>query len=64
MKSTKAQPAVDIGQPLAGGDVIDNLPASGRDPFEQLNDLMKVIEELCPKWPDRETFKDSDVFLL
>ena len=55
---------MDTGQPLAGGDVIDNLPKSGRAPYEQFDDLMKVIEELCPEWPDRETFKDSDVFLL
>jgi hypothetical protein len=64
MKSTKSQLPVGIGQPLAGGDVIDNLPASESAPYEQLDDLMKVIEELCLRWPDRETFKDSGIFLL
>jgi hypothetical protein len=35
-----------------------------RDPFEALDDLMVVIEALCPKWPPRETFSSSSIFLL
>lgn len=35
-----------------------------RDPFEQLDDLMSVVEALCPVWPDRDTFEKSKIFLL
>ena len=27
-----------------------------RDPFEALDDLMVVVEALCPTWPHRESF--------
>jgi hypothetical protein len=27
-----------------------------RDPFEALDDLMVVVEALCPTWPWRESF--------
>ena len=27
-----------------------------RDPFEALDDLMVVVEALCPRWPSRESF--------
>jgi hypothetical protein len=27
-----------------------------RDPFESLDDLMVVVEALCPAWPSRESF--------
>lgn len=32
---------------------------SERDPFEVLDDLMVVVEALCPVWPQRETFKKA-----
>jgi hypothetical protein len=28
----------------------------GRDPFEVLDDLMSVVEALCPSWPPRPAF--------
>jgi hypothetical protein len=35
-----------------------------RDPFEALDDLMVVVEALCPTWPWRESFgKMPDVRL-
>jgi hypothetical protein len=37
---------------------------TGRDPFEALDDLMTVIEALCPVWPHREIFSSTDRFLL
>lgn len=64
MKSDPLQQSVKVEQPIAGGAVVESPPASGRDPYEELADLMEVIESLCPKWPDRGTFRDSDVFLL
>jgi hypothetical protein len=38
--------------------------ATGRDPFEELDDLMVVIEALCPVWPSREIFSSADRFLI
>jgi hypothetical protein len=35
-----------------------------RDPFEALDDLMTVVEALCPVWPAREITKDGDYWLL
>lgn len=64
MKSIKSQLAAEANQPVAGGAVIENLPVNSLNPYERFADLMVVVEVLCPKWPDRETFKDSDVFLL
>lgn len=29
------------------------------DPLQALDDLMAVIEELCPVWPPRDTFKNE-----
>jgi hypothetical protein len=40
---------------FADGGVSVPLP-SGRDPFEALDDLMAVIDVLCPKWPARGSF--------
>ncbi len=32
---------------------------NNRDPFEALDDLMQVVEALCPRWPERESFGDT-----
>lgn len=37
---------------------------SNRDPFEALDDLMTVVEALCPVWPPREPTKDGGQWLL
>jgi len=34
------------------------------DPFRELDDLMAVIEALCPTWPPREAFTHLDRMLL
>jgi hypothetical protein len=53
------------GQPFAADGGIAYVPvATSRDPFEALDDLMTVIESLCPVWPNRETFSPADRFLL
>jgi hypothetical protein len=50
----------DNGQPIAADGGIAHVPAvAGRDPFEALDDLMTVIEALCPVWPDREIFSST-----
>jgi hypothetical protein len=41
-----------------------NAAHASRDPFAALDDLMYVVEGLCPRWPERPTFEASKVFLL
>ena len=39
--------------------------ASGDDdPFNTLDDLMAVIEVLCPTWPARDSFESAGEFRL
>jgi hypothetical protein len=38
--------------------------SSATDPYEALDDLMKVIEGLCPVWPDKELPRITVGFLL
>ena len=44
------------------------LPAApvepGHDPLAALDQLMVVVEALCPVWPERPTFEGSTRFLL
>jgi hypothetical protein len=39
---------------LSGGAVAPRDPAPVDDPYRVLDDLMAVIEALCPVWPPRE----------
>jgi hypothetical protein len=50
--------------PLASEGGISESPADSRGPFEVLDDLMQVIEALCPTYPERDTFTDSAAFKL
>lgn len=53
------------GQPFAAdGGITHVQAATGRDPLEALDDLMMVIEALCPVWPNREIFSSTDRFLI
>ena len=55
----------DTQQPFANdGGIIHVAAATNRDPFEALDDLMTVIEALCPVWPSREIFSSTDQFLI
>lgn len=46
----------------AGGIVV---PVNGDwDPLEVLDDLMVVVEGLCPAWPQRGTFENMDKLWL
>jgi len=47
---------------LEGGIVVAPSPVA--DPFAVLDDLMVVIEALCPQWPERETFANMGKCLL
>jgi hypothetical protein len=53
------------GQPIAADGGITHVPgATSRDPFEALDDLMVVIEALCPVWPYREIFSSNYRFMI
>lgn len=54
-----------IDAPFAGD--IHNPPpmaAPEGDPYRALDELMAVVEALCPRWPDRATFDGSGRMLL
>lgn len=50
--------------PLSGDGGLSSPLIDTRDPFEALDDLMQVVEALCPTWPSRELFPDTAVFKL
>jgi len=45
-------------QPLLGEGGVKMVIPSASDQFESLDDLMKVVEALCPRWPEREPFQE------
>ena len=59
MNSTEPAPA-----PLAAESGVPGSLESTRDPYEVLDDLMAIVEALCPVWPEQPTFGDSNRFLL
>jgi hypothetical protein len=50
--------------PFVGEGGIPYVADTTRDPFAALDDLMTVIEALCPTWPPREPTKDGGHWLL
>lgn len=51
-------------QPLAGDAVMQASQSAAADPYRQLDDLMAVVEALCPAWPERETFGGAGCMIL
>lgn len=51
-------------QPLLGEGGITHPAVPLTDPFAALFDLMVVVEALCPKWPQREPFKEGSQWKL
>jgi hypothetical protein len=45
--------------PFAADGGLDAPMAPPSDPFQALDELMAVVEELCPVWPPRDTFKNE-----
>jgi hypothetical protein len=64
MKLNESQPPLEPLHPFAAAAGIRASPRNDRDPFEQLDDLMTVVEALCPRWPGRATFSDGGRMLL
>jgi hypothetical protein len=54
----------DSSAPLAGAGGVVTTAHSEREPYEALDDLMSVIEVLCPRWPPRQIFRGGGKFLL
>ncbi len=50
--------------PFAAEAGIPSLVARSEDGLRELDDLMVVIEALCPRWPPREPFAPSTTLLL
>jgi hypothetical protein len=42
----------------ASGGVVAPTEGDG-DPFAALDDLMVVVEAMCPTWPQRDTFEST-----
>ena len=55
MPSTESGTAKADRAHLAAEAGISPAPLDARDAFEVFDDLMKVVEALCPMWPPRET---------
>jgi hypothetical protein len=51
-------------QPFAGDGGIPVEPRQEDDPYGKLDDLMAVVEALCPHWPQRSTFESAGQMLL
>jgi hypothetical protein len=50
--------------PLAAGGGVRDLPERPADPYRELDDLMAVVEQLCPQWPERDVFRHEHLNLL
>jgi hypothetical protein len=51
-------------QPFASDGGITPPIVSEEDPYRRLDDLMVVVEALCPSWPERGIFVESGAMLL
>ena len=50
--------------PLVSEGGVNTPPGDAGDPFAQLDDLMQVVEALCPIYPSRDTFEGAGEFKL
>jgi hypothetical protein len=60
----KRTPESDAPQPLAAAGGVEQSTPGVRDPYEALDDLMVLVEALCPSWPPREKFRADGRWLL
>lgn len=45
--------------PIIAEGGVSTPPPAPADPYQALDELMAVIEELCPVWPSRPTFTNE-----
>lgn len=50
--------------PFAADGGLDLPPPEAADPYRALDELMVVVEALCPVWPERGTFPANSRMLL
>ncbi|HTW39063.1 MAG TPA: hypothetical protein VMD49_10885 [Steroidobacteraceae bacterium] len=50
--------------PFVGDSGVRAVLTFAEDPFRLLDELMVVIEALCPTWPSRDGLVNSDAMLL
>ncbi|MBK7657606.1 MAG: hypothetical protein IPJ28_00035 [Betaproteobacteria bacterium] len=50
--------------PFAASAGIQSPAIAEQDPYRALDELMVVVEALCPEWPPRPLFKDGGRMLL
>lgn len=50
--------------PIAAGGGVRIPQVPTEDPFRTLDDLMAVVEALCPSWPERDPFVRAERMLL
>ena len=50
--------------PIAASAGLQSVPPRPADPYQALDELMAVVEVLCPVWPPRPPFVDGDKMLL
>ena len=60
-ESESPAPATPLADAGAAGIVVTVIE---REPYEALDDLMNVIEALCPTWPSRRMFSVTGQFLM
>lgn len=52
-------------EPLSAGDAgVNDFGHREEDPFRTIDDLMAVVEALCPVWPERDAFVNGGRMLL
>jgi hypothetical protein len=58
MKQSKPpDPATETDFPIAEHAGFEGPIPDHRDPYEILDDMMAVVEALCPEYPEREVFR-------
>lgn len=50
--------------PIAAEGGMTTPPRADEDPYRTLDDLMAVVEALCPVWPPRNSFRPGGRMLL
>lgn len=56
--------AKSVEQPLANEGGLEQSVRQEADPYGALDDLMAVVETLCPEWPQRPALLNTDRMLL
>lgn len=57
-------PNAPVDAPFAASAGVQSPVATEADPYAALDELMVVVEALCPVWPERPLFKNGGRMLL